>query len=97
MSALDRVLGRVPTNHGEIESVNVNPLMQMIGKMIPPQLVEQLGAQVSGVVQHFKDQQDILIRQNTVIISKQKAIMAKLGIEHDGCDNNSNGGTDSAL
>jgi hypothetical protein len=89
MSALDRMLGREPR-----EKADLGPLGGLLSSVVPPQMLEDLKTNVTDMVNYFKRNTDISVKQGALILEQQRLIMDKLGIEYDGRnDSNGDGGT----
>lgn len=92
MSALDKMLGREPR-----EKTDMGPFGGLLSSVIPPQMLDDLKNNVTEMVNYFKRNTDLSVRQGALILEQQRLIMEKLGIEYDGRnDGNGDGGTGDA-
>ena len=88
MSALDRMLGREPR-----EKSDLGPFSGLLSSVVPPQMLEDLKTNVTDMVNYFKRNTDISVKQGALILEQQRLIMDKLGIDYDRRDeSNGNGG-----
>ena len=93
MSALDKLFNKD-------KAEKPAGMLGVLSSLIPPGVAEELQANISNMVQYFKNNTDISVAQGIAILENQRRIMAHLGIDDDGNSNRdsgtgSNAGTDN--